>query len=718
MNQGHPPIFRCLLCNYFQALSVRLLLDHYRSVHANQSSFNVKCNVDGCVATFSLYNSLYKHITRKHKEVYHQQPYAIQGRQQPNGEIQLNEEEEAVPDGIEHVQYEVDQHEGDDAIPLAAESSSSSSDVSDSEDDEQEQQQEVDNNDDNLIENSQLNLKKCAAMFLLKSKERKKLSQATTEKIKDNVSCLVSQHCDILKAKLIQELGVTEQEDLAKVDEIFQDGGNIFEGLSTEAQLKSFIKSTFSHVKPIEIVLGSILKRKRKKKELVLSEKNETYMYIPILETLEQMLNNTRIASLILRRPRFTGNGYFYDIFDGSVYTKDQYFKDHPTALAIMLFHDELEICNPLGSAATKYKIDMYYYCVANTSPKYRSRVCAVQLLAIAPASHVKKYGVGKILSPIIDDLILLYHGHVMSLNNEEQTVFGKVVVFLGDTLGQHLWGGFKEGVGGAFIKCRHCLCDFETLQTVFDLDKIKQRTKEIYDEQCTEIENATGNLQHNLKITYGINQRSPLCRLPNFDIITQLPQDIMHILFEGTVQYELRLVLKKLIYSLKVTSLDRVNGSIANHPYGYSELSSKPPPIRESVFENEGYKLKFEADQARVFLRTFPFVINSLVEFENEYVKLIIDLIEICQILISPVIGDETIKLLKKRVPNHLKEFKRLFPDDNVLPKHNYMLHFANSINELGPPIRYSCYSFEAAHKYLANHWQNVKILKTFHSP
>ena len=66
-----------------------------------------------------------------------------------------------------------------------------------------------------------------------------------------------------------------------------------------------------------------------------------------------------------------------------------------------------------------------------------------------------------------------------------------------------------------------------------------------------------------------------------------------MHILFEGTVQYELRLVLKELIYTQKIVSLDTLNGSLSNHLYGYSEISSKPPPIRESVFES-GYKLKF----------------------------------------------------------------------------------------------------------------------------
>ncbi|XP_066911641.1 uncharacterized protein [Clytia hemisphaerica] len=708
--EGNQQTFKCLLCNHFHALSLRSLLNHYRIVHVNQSTFNVTCNVDGCPATFSLYNSFYKHVTRKHYAVYSRQLLGGNPQAQHPDAVDITEDnnqgnfDDIDAEVVEDTADQEDQNSSDDHL------NDDDDDDDDEEDDEPCQSQSSSSEDEQDPENNAANnfeddpeicLKKSAAMFLLKSKERNKLSQATMDKIRDNVSCLVVQHNAILKSKVIEELNITENDHISLLDEIFGDGNNIFEGLSTEAQQKSFIKSNFSHVKPIEIILGSILVRKRKKNQRFVTQKNETMMYIPILETLEQMLSNKKIFSVISKPTHQTGNGYFYDIFDGSVYTSDQYFKDHPSALAIILFHDEVEICNPLGSAATKYKIDMYYYCVANISPKYRSRVCAVQLLAIVKASHVKKYGISKILDPIINDLILLHHGHTMNFNNEEKVVFGKVVMCLGDTLGQHLWGGFKEGVGGAYQKCRHCFCDFQTLQTVFDLSKITQRTEKLYDEHCSEIENATGEFQNDLKITYGINRRSPLCKLPNFNITTQLPQDIMHILFEGTVQYELRLVLKELIYTQKAVSLDSVNGSISSHLYGYSEISSKPPPIRDSVFENNAYKLKFEADQARLFLRLFPLLICPYVGFDNEYVKLIVDLIEICKILVSPVIGQQTITLLKERLPKHLQEFKRLFPDKNILPKHNYMLHFIHSIEQLGPPIRYSCYSFEAAHKY-----------------
>ena len=78
---------------------------------------------------------------------------------------------------------------------------------------------------------------------------------------------------------------------------------------------------------------------------------------------------------------------------------------------------------------------------------------CA-RLLAITNAKYVKKYSIDSILKPIIRDLKILYNGYETEVNGARETLFGKVIMCTGDTLGQHLWGGFKEGVGFAFQKC------------------------------------------------------------------------------------------------------------------------------------------------------------------------------------------------------------------------------------------------------------------------
>ena len=51
---------------------------------------------------------------------------------------------------------------------------------------------------------------------------------------------------------------------------------------------------------------------------------------------------------------------YMWDYSDGSQFKEHLLYKDHPEALQIHLYFDELEVCNPLGSRALKHKLGMY----------------------------------------------------------------------------------------------------------------------------------------------------------------------------------------------------------------------------------------------------------------------------------------------------------------------------------------------------------------------
>lgn len=57
-----------------------------------------------------------------------------------------------------------------------------------------------------------------------------------------------------------------------------------------------------------------------------------------------------------------------------------------------MLFID----CSSLG---------MFYYTIGNLSPKLRSRLSSIQLLAVVRAKLVTKYKMPVILQPIVEDL-------------------------------------------------------------------------------------------------------------------------------------------------------------------------------------------------------------------------------------------------------------------------------------------------------------------------
>ena len=53
-------------------------------------------------------------------------------------------------------------------------------------------------------------------------------------------------------------------------------------------------------------------------------------------------------------------NNILGDYCDATQFKDSKLFQDHPCALQIQLFYDELEVCNPLGSKAKKHKLGKF----------------------------------------------------------------------------------------------------------------------------------------------------------------------------------------------------------------------------------------------------------------------------------------------------------------------------------------------------------------------
>ena len=245
-----------------------------------------------------------------------------------------------------------------------------------------------------------------------------------------------------------------------------------------------------------------------------------------------------------------------------------------------------------------------------------------------------------------------------------EILVFGKVLICLGDTLGQHLWGGFKGGVGVSKQKCRHCYCEFNDMQLLFREDLFVSRTKLSYEANCLEIENAEKETEKSeLQKNYVVNKRSYLTNLRDFDITTHLTQDIMQTLLKGSVQYELRILLLSCITS-KDFIWEHLNYEIINFYFGYSGIGDTFGPLHESFFTGDKrYKLKYNAAESKLFLRLLPFLISNFVDQLTAYYTFLIQIVEIFQIVFSPVISKGTVRALKCLIEEYLKLFKQLFP-------------------------------------------------------
>jgi len=97
--------------------------------------------------------------------------------------------------------------------------------------------------------------------------------------------------------------------------------------------------------------------------------------------------------------------------FDGAFY-KNNTLLSNDCAISLILYIDDFEICNLLGTSRRKHKICALYWTLGNLSPSCQSSLSSIHLAALIKSDDVKFYGYEAVLEPLISDLITLeQHG-------------------------------------------------------------------------------------------------------------------------------------------------------------------------------------------------------------------------------------------------------------------------------------------------------------------
>lgn len=89
----------------------------------------------------------------------------------------------------------------------------------------------------------------------------------------------------------------------------------------------------------------------------------------------------------------------------------------------------------------------------------------------------------------------------------------------------------------------------------------------------------------------YGVNRRSILEKLPQFDLTICLPHDIMHVILEGVLPRHVKLLLSHYIITVKLLAIGDLNRAMTNVQYSKSEHINKPRPLEKEKLA-EGDKL------------------------------------------------------------------------------------------------------------------------------
>ena len=170
------------------------------------------------------------------------------------------------------------------------------------------------------------------------------------DNIIDSTSGIVQSNMDIAKNSL---LSAWKNRDHSKdfsetIMETFNNIPKPFSALRTHYLQTSFIKKNLNYVEVKEVTLGKEISAKHWKNKVSLVEKDDNFIYTPLIESLQQLLSNNKVAKLVIRKPSYCDSGVYYDICDGELFKNDPFFMEHQDALQIIIYHDAVEVVNPL----------------------------------------------------------------------------------------------------------------------------------------------------------------------------------------------------------------------------------------------------------------------------------------------------------------------------------------------------------------------------------
>ena len=238
--------------------------------------------------------------------------------------------------------------------------------------------------------------------------------------------------------------------------------------------------------------------------------------------------------------------------------------------LPLMLFYDEFECNNPLGSHAGVDKLGAIYTSLMCLPPEFHSKLenCFVTLLC--NGDDRKEFGNRLTFSPLIQELKELLKTPIY-VTTKGQEVFLAFFLLTGDNLGLHEVQGFVASFVANF-PCRICNMPKWLLQT----------SNKMYESLLRTVDSYNVDLLINDVSKTGINEECVFNEISTFHCILNAVVDIMHDIYEGVCRYVL---CKLIIYYNKVKkyfTYKQLNNLIGAFNFGLILNGDRPPFIKK----------------------------------------------------------------------------------------------------------------------------------------
>ena len=477
--------------------------------------------------------------------------------------------------------------------------------------------------------------------------------------------------------------------------------------LSTEHKQNQFARNCKVLIEPEEIVFGNVYKESLNTHTGRTEQKQveETFQYVPIGENLKVYLEQPGYMSAIIQEKDSAGEKDVLQTYREGSYYKTCEGKEDCLDIELLLYNDDFETANPLGSKKGKHKLLGIYATVASLPKKYQAKLENVLLVVLAKSSLVSKYGVNVVLQLISDDLEVLFTEGLLINSPDGFTgrVRPRLLQAVGDNLALNTILGFSASFSANYY-CRFCKSPKANCRKQVAVDERLLRTKE----------NIDYDISLNDLSQTGLRRSCALNSLSYYHVSENYAPDLMHDFLEGLLPFEMKLVVSELIHQENF-SLDELNSRIQSFSYGITEQANKPSLILQSHVSNPFGPSGQKASQMSCLVEFFPLIVGDKVEEGCEYWRLFTILLEIYQLVIAPNISIAATYYLQSRICEHHQLYLQLFPDHHLLPKHHNLLHYPRAMRQLGPLSQYSCMRQEGKHKPLkkwartCNNYKNI---------
>lgn len=227
--------------------------------------------------------------------------------------------------------------------------------------------------------------------------------------------------------------------------------------------------------------------------------------------------------------------------------------KERTLILPLLVYFDDFEVLNPIGSKSGLYKIGGVYTKLMCLPKIIESQLLYTYSAVLFFTGDRKNFGDKQVFTPLIDELNYLQDEGIKVSHKHYDTVKIIPILFCGDNLGLNGILSFTECFTANF-RCRFCLIHHNVTKTLtIKANEAMYRTRENYDAHV---------IVNNMSLT-GIKQNSTFNNLHNFHVIDNFSVDYAHDFLEGTCRYGMTNIIYNLIHKYKWFSLEQLNSRI-----------------------------------------------------------------------------------------------------------------------------------------------------------